>query len=1118
MSRLGDFLNKIKDKIIPSKTLKLAENAEIDPLLKERVDRDGTLEFFESPGNFNAYCQNYFSIGDNFEKQYDYLNIISQMEQSGSMEEFKKYYFEVQNNPSLYFPSQVHGIAHTSRVTFFAEMLCSIDNLSMHDRDLIMRAAQFHDIGREDDRKNFDHGLASKEKLDRWGTLSAYPPRDQEIIKFAVECHSLDPDQVQKRLKNIPRKDRKDFKMVLDYLQDADKLDRTRIAAPEQAKLDPTKLATNTAKRLVKIAHQNFYKFDDLIDYELNKEQYQAQKNNLQEAFSIARESGFKVSFEDFKYIVEQYEEGTLETLMKEGRVTDIFDYKTFKNHSISETPETVKQLRDGLFSEIQENDQIQTLDEVFDSEFMLHLAMYDRHKESYSLYKHANVDMSLKYASDVISEIKITDLDKLFARGYYLRTTDLVYLASNLTAEEYRDAIDNGRVEDLFSSKYEKSSYNYERVQTRLKELGINYDQNTIDTNYRFIEEIITYAPDILKEADISNYSFAEIYASISKLTDASLRITNKEKFKFNTQDIKNLMDYSRIDTLIYNVSEKEQLDIVQNLVENKDAVKDPRYVQYMIKKNKPYTTTKIDEILNYNRFCADSILLDQNITLEDAKARLIDGLFNMDVPAEYKAQFQKEIQEELYYHKKYMPDSFLHESGSIAEQISQILSAGTITEFKDLLYANREALNSINTHNLGDKVKSDLMEITGIDLAYQLQQTGQAIRNSASVATRTESGKPVDVKVLSGQPFFLATSTSMPKCSFYTHKILREQPNDARQIIYDQMLNRSIEPNEICTSIESDKMLAHAASALQDQELVYGFVPEAGKDISIAGMYDLATTKKNSTVRHTDRAITPRSASDLTLGTTEEHNEVIMSAYPDFIVCYDKVTDIALEKQQILQREYDEKGIDKKVEIVFVDAKGIYIPQIQNNIMKEHIDIERKIRAGTFSESDFTNMFEQKESNFVLRTLQSIHSTSYRDDVWDPEYNSKVLDSMTRILGEIAEIVPPNKARTVFNQVEILLERADRKKPYGSRFYDHAYSEDIDTQALNGIRSKLAMKVFPYERGDTSQVQAKPEPKSELKIENLQADGIVNKTPEQEQISENNRKRPETPDDDAR
>lgn len=1065
MSRIGDFFNRIKNRIMPNKTLQLPENVYVNPVLKEKMNQR-TLEIYSNPNNYNDYCKQFFSVDGNFQSQYDYLEVVSNMQQNGAMDEFERYFIEVQNNSGLYYPSKVHGIEHTSRVVFYAEMLCSLDGISSHERDLIMRAAQLHDIGREDDLKNFDHGLASKYKIEQYGLLDSYPNEDQEIIKFAVANHSLEPEQVQEKLQEIPRRDRKKYKKVLDYLQDADKLDRTRIANKGWG-LDPNRLASDTAKRLVKVSHENFWEFSKLIDYELNKQAYQGKHNARIEAYNQVVQKGYNITFQDFESITNEYQDGVLEMLLSQNRIEDIFAYKTFLQYSISEGPESIKEEHDKIFSEINQNNQIETVESTYNAEFMLYYSLKMNNPEAYQLLNYANVDIAAPKVIGVANQIQISDLEKFFAKGYYLRTSDLFYLASNLTPDEYRNVIDSGNLEDLFSSKYEKSSYNYEQVSESLKRFGINYDKETIDRNYRFIEKIISERPGILKNPNISSYSFSEIYTAITKLSDASSRLTNETSFSFSENDVIELMNFSRQDQLIYKVGENEQLDIVEQLVQDKDVVKDPRYIQYVLKKNKPYTTNKASEILNYNEYCADEILLDNNITLQDAKSRLINGFFNLDVPKENRGEFEKELEEELYYHKKYLSQSDLYEKDeNVTSQITQILSAKTIGEFKDLLFKYKESINRVNTHNLGDKIKTDLIDVTRRDIVYNLKQTGMQIHTMPESIVQSESGRQVRAKVLNGQDFYLAISTAMPKCSARTYKIMRAGNENAAGEIYGQMLNTELNPKQICTSIVSDKMIAHAQSSLQDQELKFGFIPDDKDDISISAMYDLSSTKDKFKNRTTNKPITPRRIDDLISGTTEEHNETVMNAYPDFIVCYDKITDIAIEKQIAMQQEYGRKGINKKIEIVLIDGKNRYLPQIRSRVEREHEAIEQKLRTGSLTESDFSKMFENHESNFVLRTLQSMHSSSYRDDTWNEDYNMKIIDSMTRILEEVTRIVPEDKARYVLDQVNLLLNRSDRSTRYGSRFYDHSYADDLDTRQLQAMKHTLSGKTYSYER----------------------------------------------------
>ena len=365
------------------------------------------------------------------------------------------------------------------------------------------------------------------------------------------------------------------------------------------------------------------------------------------------------------------------------------------------------------------------------------------------------------------------------------------------------------------------------------------------------------------------------------------------------------------------------------------------------------------------------------------------------------------------------------------------------------------------------------DMAEFSRENMVEGLQRTYRQIENMPNHTVIAANGRPVTAKVLMGEEFYLATSTAMPKCSGRSNKIFRENLPDYYKVqseIYNIMLGTEIIPQEICTSITSDKMIAHAGSALPEQELVFAYVPNTASDISIVATHDMSTSRNKEGKRVTQVPTTPRSIEDYVSGTTEEHNEAVMSnVYPRYIVCYDKITDIAIAKRDALEAEYKAKGISQPVEILFIDGKGTYIPQIKNSIEQEHAKIRQKLESGSFTYQDFADMFERKESNFALRTLQAIHSTSYRRDNWDDTYNRNLLDSMTDIIEKVSEIIPPEKARSLENVVSTLIERSDRKSLYGSRFYEQSYAETIDSYKLEQIQKELMSKIIPYERSQT-------------------------------------------------
>ena len=864
MSFITDGINKIKRLIF--KTTPALNAANRDLILESKLNSD-TMRRFENPNNFNDYCRDFFSKSKNFEEQLDYVELITQMMENGSMNDYKEYLKYVENNPGLYYPSDVHGVGHTSRVLFYAEMLSMLDNLSEHDKNLIMISAQLHDIGREDDSKNFDHGLASKQKIEYYNILQNFSEKDAEIIKFAVECHSLSKDQVKEKLNNINKKDRLDFKKVLDYLQDADKLDRTRIANKGWG-LDPNRLTTDTAKKLVKVAHQNFYEYHNVMRYDKNLQKTDLFGNKLIDYFQEVRTEGYNITFEDFNNIISEYQPGVLEAFAENGKLLELFSLDTFnkyrKEESFNDKLSPTRIEPDDLFLEISKKQSASLLRESFNSNFMLYYNLKKNHPEAFDLVCYVDNEISIKSLAGIATKIKISDLDLLQRNGCNFRMSDLFLLASQVTPEEYHRIIQTGKVEDLYSSKYEKNETRRRILEYELKKNGINFDDEFIEKNYRLINAVILSAPDIFKEPEISKYSMPEIFSAVRKLDDVKYRVKEKNNgknydFEYDSKTIIELLEYSRNTNLLNLVSEKEQLDVIEKFAENGEKVKNSRFIEYTLKKNNPYETDNIDEILNYTEYCADQILLDNNIRLDDAKSKFLNSLFHIDVPEEYKADFEKEFIESLYYYQKYLPESELQKQcGDFINIAMKIFDSKNINEFKDLLYANKSVINFYNTNQIGTNIKRELMEFSKNDMVQKLQETSKMIENLDYVDVLTSSGKNVKAKILSGEKFYLATSTAMPECSYYSKKIRKDNPGNEKNKIHDAIMKANVFRNETCVSIISDEMVAHAGSTFPDQEVGFAYFPQKPEDISISAMYDLSTSRKNGKERTTKKPTT--------------------------------------------------------------------------------------------------------------------------------------------------------------------------------------------------------------------------------------------------------------------
>jgi len=1059
LSVIIDVLNRIRNLILNRKTvLPIEAPSNEDKLLKSSL-AEKILQYFEDINHFNEYCKKFFyNNKGSFENQYGYIEIITKMQENGAIDEYLEYLKYVKNNSELYYPSKVHGIDHTSRVLLFAEMLCMLDNISDEKKNLIMVAAQLHDIGREDDLKQIEHGKVGKEKIEKLELLRNFNEKDRKIIEFAVECHSLSKEQKEQRLKLIPRKDRKEYKLVLDYLQDADKLDRTRIANKEMG-LDPNRLTTDTAKKLVKLAHQNYYEYFRMMEYQSLREETKDLEPRFLEAFVKIRESGYNITMEFFKNIVSEYRTGTLQMLMQENRINDIFSYTTFKEYrkldNFRDKINENKIYPEVLFNEITATAQVPLLRKTFDDNFMLYYNLKKNNQESFCLLCYVNLDISIKTFAGIVEVMNISDVEKLKLKNNLFRLNDLCLLAGNLTPEQYIEIINGENIQDLYSSKYAKKE-EMQFVKQYLENININIDVQVFHEKFRLIEYIIKKDSKLLLQPGIEKYSYEEIFTAITKLEEVDFRSCEKEESGYETNNVIDLIEYSRSTKIFEKIfDDEDQIDIVKDFIENKEYVKNPRYIDYLLKKNKPYLASNIDEIINYISYCSNRILQNPSIELKNAKSQLLNALFEIECPIEYKKEFEKEFMDSLYYHKKYLSDSDLEKNSSfLMEELRKIFEANDINEFKELLRKNKDFINCYNTSAIGKKIRENLSEFSKKDIFLNLQETAKKIEEMEEEEIILENGKIVKAKVFSGEEFNLAISTVMPECSGIAYSIRKEH---GEEVLRNIMLERPINSKERCVGLISNEFLGHAGSISDDMELKYGYIPRSSADMSIMAIHDMSTSKEDDEKRKNKGVITPRSYKDIITGTTEEHNETVMDGYPRYIICFDKISEIAIKKKEILEKEYKEKGIEQPIEILLIKAKEIYIPRIKEKVQIEHSNIKNKIIEGTFGEEDFSKMFKEKESNFVLRSLQAIHTTSFKEELWSIEYVRNTLDSTIDILDRVSEIISPEKKLYVLNMVNLLLDRADKSKRYGTRYYDHTYRNQIDTEKLIAIKKKI-------------------------------------------------------------
>ena len=1047
--------------------------SDINPYLAEQFDYE-SLSRYEDINSYNDHCKRFFNEYPNAYLQYDYRQLVQYMEQCGAMEDFFAYYDYIMENTALFFPSKVHGIEHTSRVTFFAEMLTTLDNIDPHLKNLIMNAAVLHDIGRENDEKDPNHGKKSVDLIDYYQLLDTINPRDKRIICFAVACHSMHSNEIAEALENVSPGDRADCRIVLDYLQDADKLDRVRVAN-EGWGLDPFRLATNTAKSLVKVAHQNYWNFDRIISYERQKDKIKAEIDLKNKCYYELREKGIAIPYRDFELILREYNPGTLEILDRENRLSDILSYETFQKYGKRENVLDSNRVEDGkpdlsfegIFEDAKKSVLTEPLETNVKSNYMLIYNLKKNHPDSYSLYLMCDSDMSDESKIGILSILTMQDINAIRDAGFPYRVSDIVELSKSIPIEELRRILDENNFHKLASVDYVIHPDIY-RLKEKLRELNISIDNDYIYNNYKYLDFITDCFPDVLTSGEFREYTLPEIYAACTRVDSAKDRLMCDERVgeednlgeripKDSASVLKYLKFFKRVNAKEF-LDDDRQFDIIAEVGHETEVLSYPSYISYATKANKPYKAGTLIEKIIYKRFCIKKILEDKTLTLDQAKEKLMLALFDFDVPEKYLESFKNAFLTSLHYHEKYFRDSeFEQENSELFGRLREILASKSKEEFEELLEKSDIDFDSYNLEALQRAIKSRLRDLFKQDVIHELQDTARMIDGSESENIRTTDGTIVKAKVLRGEPFTIATTTLIPICSSRS-KDRKTKKRRSQEEIRDEILNHKINPYNKCATISKDYMLSRAAAVGDECELVYGFVPSSSRQIGVSANYDLSTTKV-LTKNNIEKRLSKKSSlylkvEDYISTQIESHGETVINDYPRYIFCYDEINSLAVEKKKQLDAIYSEEGIYPPVELVLIPAKDIYIPRIKAIIRKEHEYILEKCREGSLSIEDLDELITNPEGNVVTRTIQAANSVTIKKDILIQEdFISEIFSSLTQVLKEVAKNVPPDKMEDFKKAVQLLIDRGDSNTEIGRNYYNYNYAFKIPIQELREL-----------------------------------------------------------------
>lgn len=273
MISLENSMKKIQEQL--NVKIKEAEKSEIR--LKE-MDSEQEIKRLEFLG---------YNEKDIQEEQLDIKDIIKELEGKGEFKEFLERDSKIEKNP-LQYQSYLHGTDHTRRVAFFATILSDLGGLDQKDKSVLMKAVQYHDIGRINDYEDKQHGASSVEKIEgNSKALKDFNTEDQELIKFIIEQHSKPKKENEEAILELDDTKKERYQTLLNYMKDSDKLDRVRLGKYDG--LDVSRLSLPSSKKMIKVAYQTHEHLFDIINMK-NKDIYEKKVAKIQEYIEIINE------------------------------------------------------------------------------------------------------------------------------------------------------------------------------------------------------------------------------------------------------------------------------------------------------------------------------------------------------------------------------------------------------------------------------------------------------------------------------------------------------------------------------------------------------------------------------------------------------------------------------------------------------------------------------------------------------------------------------------------------------------------------------------------------------------------------------------------------------------
>lgn len=156
-----------------------------------------------------------------------------------------------------------HNLNHAERVIIYSLWISNIlekKGTEIADKDLLLKAALYHDCGRTWNPFAENHGIlgARKTRIILKDTLDE---KSLNTLELLIETHAHKDDKVNFQNYEFNNQEKENLQLLSDILKDADALDRNRIKLFSFAKCKEEYLRTNVAKEIYSKSDEFYTKY-----------------------------------------------------------------------------------------------------------------------------------------------------------------------------------------------------------------------------------------------------------------------------------------------------------------------------------------------------------------------------------------------------------------------------------------------------------------------------------------------------------------------------------------------------------------------------------------------------------------------------------------------------------------------------------------------------------------------------------------------------------------------------------------------------------------------------------------------------------------------------------------